>query len=61
MVEIALQQPASDVVYEILYHLYDFSPSTLKKKLFPRLRKTPLSPTELWREKLREKLLKSPR
>jgi hypothetical protein len=48
---------ASDVASEILYHLDGISPSTLKKKVVPRLRKAPLSPIEFWRKKL----LESPR
>lgn len=57
MVEKARNGSASDVVCQILYHLYDLSPSTLKKKLFPKLKNTPLPPNEFWREKL----LNSPR
>ena len=57
MIRIALDKSPSAVVLEILYHLYNYSPSTLKKKLLPLLRKTPIPPTEFWREKL----LKAPR
>ena len=57
MIQLALHESSSEVAFEILRHIYKHSPSTLKKKIFPRLRNTPLSPIEFWREKL----LKSPR
>lgn len=53
MIDLAVTGPASEVAYAILYHRYNLSPSTLKQKLFPRVRKSPLSPIELWRDKLR--------
>ena len=56
MIRTALEDPASAVVYAILAHLYDYRPSTLQKKLFPRLNKTPLSPAEFWRDKLRKSI-----
>jgi len=43
--------PSSELALEILRHLDGLSPSTLKKKLFPKLKKTPFSPLEIWRLK----------
>jgi|CXWL01.1.fsa_nt_gi hypothetical protein len=44
--------PPSEIALEILRHLDGLSPSTLKKKTFPKLKKAELSPLELWRNKI---------
>lgn len=48
MIEKARFESPSDVGYEILHHLYGTGRYSLKTKVFPRLRKTPLSPLELY-------------
>lgn len=51
MIDTAILEPPSAVVFAMLKHLYRVSPARLKKIIFPKLRKTPLSPLEWWREK----------
>ena len=59
LIDTAMTGTASEVALEILRLLDGLSPSTLQKKLFPKLRKrSALSPLELWREK-RPKPLRS--
>jgi hypothetical protein len=51
LIETAISEPPSAVAFVMLAHLYGISSSRLKKIIFPKLRNTPLSPLELWREK----------
>ncbi len=52
MIETACSAPPSEIALDMLKHLYGISPSRLKKIIFPKLRTSPLSPLELWREKI---------
>lgn len=51
LIDTAMTGTASEVALEILRLLDGLSPSTLQKKLFPKLRKSAISPLELWRDK----------
>ena len=50
MIEKARMESPSAVAFEILHHLHGVGPTSLKKKVFPKLRKPQVSPLELWRE-----------
>ncbi|MEO7859901.1 MAG: hypothetical protein ABIU05_05560 [Nitrospirales bacterium] len=48
MIEAARLGSPSGVALIMLEHLYGVSPARLRKIIFPKLRRTPLSPLELW-------------